>query len=130
MVFYSTLAGVHSSPAGVHSSPAGVQSSPAGVPPCRFNETKQNSFSEVKVQSFPADDEKHTLQEQAFLPAARRRGERTEEHLPGLLTEEVSKALRCGHRVHGFFFHSCQCPFISCRRPAMQIWHACLKNDL
>jgi hypothetical protein len=36
---------------------------------------KQNSFSEAKVQSFPADDEKHTLQEQAFLPAARRLSE-------------------------------------------------------
>jgi hypothetical protein len=50
---------------------------------------KQNSFSEARVQSFPADDEKHTLQEQAFLPTARRRGERNEKHLPGLLTVEV-----------------------------------------
>ena len=35
------------------------------------------------------------------MPAMRRRGEHTEEHLPGLLTVEVSKALRCGHRGHG-----------------------------
>jgi hypothetical protein len=34
------------------------------------------------------------------LPAARRRGERNEKHLPGLLTVEVSEALWCGHRVH------------------------------